>query len=212
MHSEPLIPRLYPITDTRLAGLSHVEQIKQLIDGGATLIQLRDKQASPSQLYEQAVECVRIAREHDVRMIINDRVDIALAAKAGGVHLGQDDMPPDSARILLGEKAIIGYSTHSVEQARLAADLPIDYIAIGPIFSTSTKEDPDPVVGLDGLKAVKAVVGDLKVVAIGGINDTNIASIFAAGADSAAVIGGLVSNGDKIAARIAHLISLTKPG
>lgn len=183
-----------------------------LIDGGATLIQLRDKQASPRQLYEQAVECVRIADEHDVRIIINDRADIALAAKAGGVHLGQDDMPPDSARILLGEKAIIGYSTHSVEQARLAADLPIDYIAIGPIFSTSTKEDPDPVVGLDGLKAVKAVVGDLKVVAIGGINDMNIASVFAAGADSAAVIGGIVSNGGKITARIAHLISLTKPG
>lgn len=211
MRSEPLIPRIYPITDTHLAGLSHVEQIKQLIDGGATLVQLRDKQASPREFYEQAVECLGIAHRHGVRVILNDRADIALAAKADGVHLGQNDMPPDKARILLGEKAIVGYSTHSVEQAKLAADLPIDYIAIGPIFPTKTKEVPDPVVGLDGLEAVKAAVGDLKVVAIGGIDQTNIDGVFAAGADSAAVIGGIVSNGDQIAARIARLISLTSP-
>jgi thiamine-phosphate pyrophosphorylase len=173
------------------------------------MIQLRDKHASPREFYRQAVECIRLANERDVRIIINDRADIALAAKAHGVHLGQDDMPPEKARVLLGEKAIIGYSTHSVEQAKLAASLPIDYIAIGPIFATSTKEVPEPVVGLDGLKAVRAAVGNLQIVAIGGINETNICEVFAAGADSAAIIGAIVSGGDKISVRMAHLISLT---
>lgn len=203
------LPRIYPITDIRLSGVSHVEQVQKLIGGGAKMIQLRDKHTSPRELYEQAVECVRIAREHHVRIIINDRADIALAAKADGVHLGQDDMPPERARFLLGKTAIIGFSTHCIEQAKLAVNLPIDYIAIGPIFATSTKQDPDPVVGLDGLAAVKGAIRDLPVVAIGGISEANLRSVFDAGADSAAMIGAVVSNPAEIASKMALLNSMT---
>lgn len=201
------LPKIYPITDTRLSGLSHAEQVEQLIAGGATLIQLRDKHGTPNEFYEQAVECVRIAHQANARIIINDRADIALAAKADGVHLGQDDLPPEKARVLLGETAIIGLSTHSLEQARLAAHLPVDYIAIGPIFATSTKQDPDPVVGLNGLRTVKAELGNVRVVAIGGINDANLRTVFDAGADSAAMIGAIVSHAEKLSAQISHLNS-----
>jgi thiamine-phosphate pyrophosphorylase len=202
------LPKIYPITDTRLSGLSHVEQVQKLIAGGAELIQLRDKHASPREFYKQAVECVRIAHDQNVRIIVNDRADIALAAKADGVHLGQDDMPPEKARVLLGDKAIIGFSTHSVEQAKLAARLPIDYIAIGPIFATKTKENPDPIVGLDGLRDVKTTVGNLPVVAIGGIDESNLHEVFAAGADSAAMIGTIASDAEQIASQMARLTSL----
>ncbi len=201
------LPKIYPITDTRLSGLSHVEQFQRLITGGATLIQLRDKHAAPRDFYEQAVECVRIARESGVRIIINDRADIALAAKADGVHLGQDDMPPSKARVLLGENAVIGFSTHSVEQAKRAVGFPIDYLAIGPIFATTTKKNPDPIVGFDGLRALKAAIGSLPVVAIGGINETNVHSVFDAGADSVAIVSSIVSDAEKITANMVRLLS-----
>ena len=202
------LPKIYPITDVQISRLSHAEQVLRLIVGGATLIQLRNKHASPREFYEQAVECVRIAHDQNVCIIINDRADIALAAKADGVHLGQDDMPPEKARVLLGDNAIIGFSTHSVEQAKRAADLPVDYIAIGPIFATTTKQDPDPIVGLDGLKVVKEAVENLPVVAIGGIDEVNLLSVFAAGADSAAMIGAIVSNAEQITSQMTRLTSL----
>ena len=102
--------------------------------GGADLIQLREKHLAPREFYREAEDALSIARALGVLLIINDRVDIALALKADGVHLGQDDLPPDAARALLGEQAIIGFSTHTVEQARAAARMPVDYIAIGPVF------------------------------------------------------------------------------
>jgi thiamine-phosphate pyrophosphorylase len=105
------LPKIYPITDVRLSGLSHAEQVKRLIDGGARFIQLREKHASPKDFYESASEALKIARENRVKIVINDRVDIALALKADGVHLGQDDLPPAEARKILGEKAIIGRKT-----------------------------------------------------------------------------------------------------
>ena len=109
------------------------------------------------------------AHEYRAQIIINDRVDIALALHADGVHLGQDDLWPDEARKILGPDAIIGFSTHSVEQASDALKLPVDYIAIGPIFGTSTKENPDPIVGPDGLHAVRKAIGEMPLVAIGGL-------------------------------------------
>ncbi|MER3427965.1 MAG: thiamine phosphate synthase, partial [Pyrinomonas sp.] len=165
-----LLPRVYPITDRRLAGLSHAEQVAQLTTGGAKLIQLREKQLEAGPFYEQARAAVRVARTHGALIIINDRVDIALAVEADGVHLGQTDLPPEAARRLLGQKAIIGFSTHNVEQAVAATGLPIDYLAIGPIFPTASKEKPDPVVGLEGLKRVRASLKGLPLplVAIGG--------------------------------------------
>jgi thiamine-phosphate pyrophosphorylase len=184
------LPPVYPITDTQISGLSHAEQVAFFADGGATLVQLREKRAPALKFYEEAKAALAVAKERGVQLVINDRVDIALAVGAAGVHLGQDDLPPEAARRLLGDEAIIGYSTHSVAQALEAARLPIDYLAIGPIFATSTKENPDPVVGLDGLRAVRAAIGNLPLVAIGGITTANTPEVLQAGADSAAMISG----------------------
>lgn len=189
------LPRLYPITDVRLSGLSHAEQVEQFAAAGATLIQVREKVASPREFYEAALDAVRVARKWNVKLIINDRVDIALAVAADGVHLGQDDLPPARARALLGEGRIIGYSTHDLKQALGADLLPIDYLAIGPVFQTSTKENPDPVVGLEELAEIRANVNKPNV-AIGGITLERARSMIDAGANSVAVISDLFSTGD----------------
>src|SRR5437763_16246802 len=121
------LPKLYPLTDGA-CGLTHAEQVARLCAGGAGLIQLRDKHASPREFYAAAEAALQVARAHGARLIINDRADIALALQADGVHLGQDDLDPTAARRLLGPPAIIGYSTHNIAQAKAAARLPIDYI------------------------------------------------------------------------------------
>ena len=188
------LPRIYPITDVQLSGLSHAEQVELLSSGGATLIQLREKKLPAREFYEQAKAAVAVARRRGVQLIINDRVDIALAVGAHGVHLGQDDMPADAARELLGPDAVIGYSTHNIEQAIAATKLPIDYLAIGPIFATTTKSDTAPVLGLEGLRAVRQMIGAFPLVAIGGITRESGRDVIAAGADSVAVISALVSS------------------
>lgn len=191
------LPNLYPITDRRLSGLSHAEQVARLIEGGASFIQLREKHLSPREFYREAEEALKVARGRGVRLVINDRADIALALGADGVHLGQDDMPPEAARSLLGEDAIIGLSTHSIEGAIAATHLPVTYVAIGPVFATSSKENPDPVVGLDGVRRVRDAFGHtLPLVAIGGITRDNARSVLDAGADSVAVIGALLVPSD----------------
>ena len=192
------LPRVYPLTDVRLSGLSHADQVRLLTLGGASLIQLREKQQTAFQFYEHAKAAVSAAPKSGVLIIINDRVDIALASGAHGVHLGQDDMPPEAARRLLGPEAIIGYSTHSIEQAQKALTLSIDYIAIGPIFDTTTKSDTSPILGLEGLREVRKVVGDFPLVAIGGISLANAAAVLEAGADSVALISALLSARDRI--------------
>jgi thiamine-phosphate pyrophosphorylase len=182
----------------QLSGISHAEQVKLLSLGGATLIQLREKRMPAREFYEQAKEAVEVAARRGVQLIVNDRVDVALAVGAHGVHLGQDDMPPEAARRLLGSEAVIGYSTHNIEQAVAAAKLPIDYLAIGPIFATTTKSDTAPVLGLEGLRTVRRVVGAFPLVAIGGITSANAADVIAAGADSVALISALLSNSSRI--------------
>ena len=144
-----MLPKIYPITDTRLSNLSHTDQVERLIRGGAKFIQLREKYNSPQHFYKQAESILTIARGNNVKIIINDRVDIALALKADGVHLGQDDLSPEYARKILGEKAIIGFSTHTLKQAVEAVKFPIDYVAIGPVFATKTKENPDKIIGTE---------------------------------------------------------------
>jgi thiamine-phosphate pyrophosphorylase len=186
------LPKIYPITDLSITGLSHLEQVRQLVKGGAKFIQLRDKHSSPKVFYESAEAVMKFTRGTDVKIIINDRVDIALAVKADGVHLGQDDLPPAQARRILGESAIIGYSTHNLEQAAQAVTLPIDYFAFGPIFPTGTKENPDPIVGLDGLKRIRELILDFPLVAIGGINFENYRETLAHGADSVAIISAIL--------------------
>ncbi len=201
------LPGIYPITDTLVSGISHVEQVEKLIAGGAEIIQLREKQLSSLDFFNDAENAIRIARKHGVRVIINDRVDIALALNADGVHLGQDDLPPDAARAIFGKNAVIGFSTHTLEQAIKAVKLPIDYIAVGPIFETHTKQKQDAVVSIEGLRQMRNAIGDFPLVAIGGINARNILSIFAAGADSAAMVGAVVADASMIEKRMAEFLA-----
>ena len=204
------LPKIYPITDVSLSGMSHAEQVERLIAGGAKFIQLREKHASPRDFFEAAKSAVEIARQHDVKIIINDRVDIARALGADGVHLGQVDLPPSAARQILGSEAIIGFSTHSVEQAIKAAAHGVNYIAIGPIFETTTKEKPDSVVGLDGLRKVKKSIDQIQLVAIGGIGLDDIRDVMAAGADSAALISAIVGDSETISVKTAQFLNIVK--
>jgi thiamine-phosphate pyrophosphorylase len=203
------LPKVYPITDTRRSGLTHAEQVARLIEGGASLIQLRDKHATPREFYQAAAPALKVARAHRVRLIINDGVDIALALKVDGVHLGQTDMPADAARRLLGPQAIIGFSTHNLEQARLAIDLPIDYLAFGPVFPTSSKENPDPITGLAALREISTLKGTMPLVAIGGIKLETAVSVLKAGADAVALIADLVADSSRIADNMRRILVLT---
>ncbi len=202
--------RLYPVTDRYLSGLSHAEQVTQLIDQGVTLVQLREKADAPSKFYAEARAALRVARERGVKLIINDRVDIALALKADGVHLGQEDLPAEAARLVLGPDVLIGFSTHSLEQAKLAAEMPVDYVAIGPIFPTATKESANPPVGLDGLRRLRQVLISVSIVAIGGITARNIGNVLDAGADAAAVISDIWSTPCDIPGKIRDLIGASR--
>ena len=196
------LPRVYPITDTQLSGLTHVEQIKLFVDGGATLVQVREKNASSLEFYKVARQACSVAA---VSVIINDRADIAQAVGAAGVHLGQDDLPPEAARRLLGNDVIIGYSTHSLPQVMEATKLPVDYIAFGPVFQTASKSDSSPVVGLEGLRAARNVTNK-PLVAIGGITPANAGEVIAGGADSVAMISGLLAGSGDISSKLRDLL------
>ena len=202
------LPLVYPLTDIKLSGLSHSEQVRRFAAGGASLVQLREKNLSGRDFFESALRAVEVARELNVRLIINDRVDVALAVGADGVHLGQDDLPPEAAREILGDSAIIGFSTHNMVQATAALNLPIDYMAIGPIFPTSSKSDTQPTIGLEGLKSIQQVVAPIPLVAIGGISQKNATEVIAAGANSVAVISALLSESDHIAQSTSFLFKL----
>lgn len=201
-----VLPKLYPVTDVSLTELSHLEQVKRFIAGGATFIQLREKHVAPKEFYESAKTVLDYTRGTDIKIIINDRVDIALAVKADGVHLGQHDLPPACARKILGDEAIIGFSTHNLEQAVEAAELPINYIAVGPVFATKSKENPDPVVGLENLKKVREAVGDFPLVAIGGINFENFRAVIEYGADSLALISTILIPAEDISENIRRIV------
>jgi thiamine-phosphate pyrophosphorylase len=200
------LPRVYALTEVQLSGLSHAEQLELLSLGGASLVQLREKRMPALEFYEQARAAVVVAERSGVQLLINDRVDVAIAVGAHGVHLGQDDLPPVAARRLLGERAIVGYSTHTVEQALEGVTLPIDYLAIGPIFQTTTKTDTAPVLGLEGLRAVRRAIGTFPLVAIGGITHANARDAIEAGADSVAVISALLSDPSRITEMTRSLI------
>jgi thiamine-phosphate pyrophosphorylase len=211
MRSSFRLPRVYPITDVSISGLSHAEQVALLAEVGATLVQLREKHASPMEFYEQAKSALAVAREHGLRLIINDRVDIALAIGADGVHLGQDDLPPEAARRLLGDDVLIGFSTHNLTQAVAASTWPIDYLAFGPVFETSTKDNPDPVVGLQGIRAVREAIGDMPLVGIGGITPRNARDVIEAGADSVALISSLLADPQRIPVTLRTLLKSLPP-
>jgi thiamine-phosphate pyrophosphorylase len=200
------LPTVYPLTDVRLTGLTHAEQVLRLSAGGASIVQLREKVMPAIEFYTEAKAALRAARDRGIQLIVNDRVDIAIAIGADGVHLGQDDLTPTAVRSLMGLKAIIGVSTHNVSQALQAARLPIDYVAIGPIFPTGTKSDTAPPLGLTGLSEVRGVLGRLPLVAIGGITAANAAQVISAGADCVALISALLADPQSITERTARLI------
>ena len=182
------LPRVYPITDTQISGLSHAEQVARLPNAARRWCSFAKSGRRAFEFYEQARAALAIACERGVQLIINDRVDIALALGAAGVHLGQDDLPSAAARRLLGDDAVIGYSTHSVSQALKACSLPDRLPRHRSHLRHYHKENPDPVVGLAGMAAVRKVIGELPLVAIGGITPVNAPDVLAAGADSVAMI------------------------
>lgn len=185
------IPGLYAIIDTQaLKGRSHLEVASQIIGGGAKTIQLRDKLLSKKELLPIAQQLKNLCAEHNVLFIVNDYLDIALAADADGLHLGQNDLPTKVARKLLPIDKILGCSTTTVEQAVTAESDGADYIAVGSIYPTTSKETAK-VIGLDGLRQIRQAVA-LPLVAIGGITQDNAAEVIAAGASSVAVISAIL--------------------
>ena len=182
--------KLYAITDRELALLPHDEIVAQLLVAGVRTIQLRDKTASTKELLDAARSCLKLTRAVGALLIVNDSIDVALASGADGVHLGQDDTQVSEARRALGDDKLIGLSTHNIEQFREGLMTSADYLAVGPVFPTSTKENPSPVVGLE-LVRTALEISDRPVVAIGGINVERATSVIDAGADAIAVISAL---------------------
>ena len=196
----PVDLRLYGIIDPdRTAGRDPVELVRQAVAGGATLIQYRDKRAEGRRLVELARALKEALQNTGVPLVINDRVDIALAAGADGVHLGQDDMHPTDARSLLGASAIIGITIKTPEQADALVRTPADYGCIGGVFGTLSKHNPSAPIGLDGLAKVagraRAATG-APIGAIAGIDASNAEAVIAAGADGIAVISALFMTRD----------------
>ncbi len=190
------LPRLYAIIDPAQIGeRTSIEVAEALLSAGVQLIQLRDKHAASRELFAGAQEISAVVRKAGGIFILNDRVDVARAVDADGVHVGQEDLPVDSTRALMGAGKIIGFSTHDLDQIREADRSSADYVAFGPIFATTSKQDPDPVVGLEGLRAARRLTRK-PLVAIGGITLENAPSVLKAGADSIAVIRDLVGASD----------------
>jgi thiamine-phosphate pyrophosphorylase len=170
---------------------------RELIAGGVTLLQYRDKRDNPRKILDDALALRKIVGS-SVKLIMNDRADLCLAAGYEGVHLGQDDLSPDGARKVIGRDLWLGVSTHNPDQVREADQTSADYIAIGPVFATSTKTNPDPVIGLEGVTQARRLTRK-PLVAIGGITRVNCRSVIEAGADSVAVISDLIKEPRKSA-------------
>lgn len=187
------LPPLYAIADSQFG--DPVELGRRLVNAGARLVQLRDKQASARTFVAEVNALRSSAGAGELQVIVNDRADVALVAAADGVHLGQSDLPPGCARQLLGARALIGMSTCNPEQARRALGAGVDYIAAGPVFRTTSKPDPPPTIGLEGLRMI-CRVSHLPVVAIGGIHLDHVRALMDAGAASVAVIGDLIGHAD----------------
>ena len=199
------VPRLYAIVDA--ASFSNTEDLvafaEQLVAGGCMLLQYRNKGGNARVMAEQARELRRLSRAvapapHGLKLVMNDRADLALVAEFDGVHVGQDDLSPESVRKIIGPERWLGVSTHNAEQMQEADGTSADYLAIGPVFSTASKDRPDPVVGLEGVRRARRLTRK-PLVAIGGITRDNAASVIGAGADSVAVISDLLRDPRKSA-------------
>lgn len=200
--------RVYVITDALLMpGRGHLDIIRAAVAGGAGTVQLRDKRATAREMYALAKEAVTICREAGVMLIVNDRPDVAIAAGADGVHVGDDDIPADAVRRILDEAArrlgggrmVLGVSAGSPPEALAAEAAGADYVGVGPVFATATKADAGPPVGVQGVRLVKGAVR-IPVVAIGGISLDNARDVIAAGADGLAVVSAVIKADDMAAA------------
>jgi thiamine-phosphate pyrophosphorylase len=192
------VPRLYPVVNASCFSSTEdlVAFADQLLAGGCTLLQYRNKGLSAREMLEQARDLRRQSRArapapHGLKLIMNDRADLAIIAEFDGVHVGQDDLLPESVRSIIGPDRWLGVSTHNPGQMQEADLTSADYLAIGPVFSTSSKAKPDPVVGLEGVRRARSLTRK-PLVAIGGITRANAASVIEAGADSVAVISDLL--------------------
>jgi thiamine-phosphate pyrophosphorylase len=200
-----LFPRLYAILD--VACFSQVEAMfaaAELVAGGVTLLQYRNKSGNAREMLDQARELKRRVGTH-VKLIMNDRADLCLAADFDGLHVGQDDLSPESARRIIGPDRWLGVSTHNPAQLAEADKTSADYLAIGPVFATSSKSKPDPVVGLEGVRWARELTRK-PLVAIGGITRANARSVIDAGADSVAVISDLIRDPRKSAEEFLRLL------
>ncbi len=187
---------VYLVTDAGLSrGRSSVEVVEAALRGGVTIVQYRDKSASTRRMIEEAQELRRVCRRAGVPFVVNDRLDVALAVDADGVHVGQDDMPARMARRLLGEGKLLGVSAGSPEEALRAMTDGADYVGASPIFATPTKPDAPPAMGVEGLRHLARAVR-VPVVAIGGVSAGNAGTLIAAGAAGVAVVSAIVSADD----------------
>jgi len=187
------LPRLYPILDTESLeprGLTITVAAAAFLDGGAGILQIRHKGHWGREIFEAARDVARLCREAGAQLVINDRVDFAMLLGAG-LHVGQDDLPVRECRKLLGNEAMIGFSSHNSSQLAAAGGEPVDYVAFGPVFPTASKRDPDRVVGVEEVLRLRGLV-EKPLVAIGGITLENALEVLRAGADSIAVIAGLL--------------------
>jgi thiamine-phosphate pyrophosphorylase len=190
------LPRVYPILDTEslaARGIALETAAAAFVEGGAGILQIRHKRHWGRDLFTTAQRVARLCRENGVDLIVDDRADFAMLLEAG-LHLGQDDLAPRDARMLMGTHAIIGFSSHNVSQLCAAGGEPVDYVALGPVFRTASKHHPDPAVGIEEVRRGRALV-DQPLVAIGGITLENVLDVLHAGADSVAVIAGLLPEG-----------------
>ncbi|MDR1504267.1 MAG: thiamine phosphate synthase [Prevotella sp.] len=187
---------LYLVTDRSLSlGRPLETVVEEAVKGGVTMVQLREKDASTLDFYNLAMRLKSILKPYNVPLIINDRLDIALACDAGGLHIGQSDMPYSVARKLLGKDKIIGLSVESIQDAIDANNLDVDYIGISPVFGTQTKTDTAPALGLEGIGEITRISGHPSV-GIGGINLTNAQDIIQAGANGISVVSAIMSAPD----------------
>lgn len=196
--SELRVPRLYAIADAQVLaarGIELAEFTRVLRLAGVTLLQYRDKAGSPQEILRATTIIRKEFPRASATLILNDRPDLAVLAGFDGVHVGQGDLSPQDARAIVGPERIVGISTHNPEQVRAAEASCADYVAIGPAFATGTKANPDPVVGLEGIRRTRALTVK-PLVAIGGITRENAGSVIDAGVDSVAIISGLLATGE----------------
>lgn len=186
-----VLPRLYVILDAALLTIPETECAQKLADAGVRLLQYRNKAASAHELFESSRKLISLLAPVKVSVVVNDRADVAALAGADGVHVGQEDLDVEKARQVVGTKKLVGASTHNLEQFQRAAASSADYIAVGPIFPTGTKSNPDPVVGTEFIRKVRLLT-DKPIVAIGGITLERAAGIIKSGADSVAVISDIL--------------------